>query len=193
MHAGDFQCRLLLLLCRAMCTPWRCFALHGQLALNNIELHDARPLQIQKWAQAIDWSESCTRRSNSAPALGRVRMNCGMQLEAAKARVGKCHFFEICCVYITWRSGLFSSFFWEQGFNKSVKVLEPSKSSSSSEIGGFCWFTRSYSSKHASIFWVFLYYMLNQCRKNQNVWRPTRALSCILGCRFGPKTFGKSF
>jgi hypothetical protein len=79
---------------------------------------------------------------------------------------------------------------------KFVKVLEPSNCSSSSmcdfENGGFCWFLRSYSSKTCLNCYKYIKYTIfNPYTKNLNVWRPSKAFSCIFVYNFGPQNSKK--
>jgi len=56
------------------------------------------------------------------------------------------------------------------------------------ENGGFCLFPWSYSSETCLYCLTWIYHIIiNECRKNRNIWRPSKALSCILGCDFGPR------
>ena len=59
------------------------------------------------------------------------------------------------------------------------------------DFAGFCGHTRP---KHAcTVLDIYIKRVINKCTQNQNVWRPSKALSCIFGCNFGPRNLGLKF
>ena len=96
---------------------------------------------------------------------------------------------------IRWYTGLFSSIFWEQGFDKVRESSRTLKVFEQFDVQFRKWKILLVSMVSLvqnmlvlSYMCVYVYIINNECRNNQNVWRPSKALSCISGCNFGPKS-----